>query len=259
MDNNIFQQIKDADMILVGIGEEFNGGKYCREVSGYKETIEAIGKKLPWLQPVYRDSVLGEKQDEIRKVLLKLSALLEEKNHFVISTSTNAIVSEIPWKYGFVTLPCGSMTHKQCSLGCDNVLDNVTKKEISELQSLLKADKVLDNDSYTDVLGTCPQCGAPMVLNNYYHEKYNETAYIEKWQLYTKWLQGTLNRRLLILELGSEFECPSVMRWPFEKIAFYNQKAEMIRVNERLYQLTEELKGKGQAIQQNAIEWLQGL
>ena len=61
-------------------------------------------------------------------------------------------------------------------------------------------------------------------INNVYAENYNENGYLSDWQIYTKWLQGTLNKKVLILELGVGLVFPSVIRWPFEKIAFYNQK-----------------------------------
>ncbi len=256
---DLLERVKDADMVLVGIGEEFNGIKYCKEVPAYTDNAEALAKQIPWIQPLYRDYILDEKREVIRAALLKLETILRDKNYFVISTSTNAVVSEIPWKHGYLTMPCGSMTHKQCSNGCQEVLDKVSSEALLQLSELFTGSSQVKESACIQILGTCPKCGAEMVLNNYYHDKYNEAAYLDKWQLYTKWLQGTLNKKLLILELGSEFECPSVMRWPFEKITFYNQKAEMIRVNERLYQLTEELKGKGQGIPKNAIEWLQGL
>ena len=40
-------------------------------------------------------------------------------------------------------------------------------------------------------------------------------------------------------------ELPNIIRWPFEKIAYYNRKADFFRVHGTLYQLTEELGGKG--------------
>ena len=98
-----------------------------------------------------------------------------------------------------------------------------------------------------------------MVLNNIYAENYNEKGYLEQWSLYTKWLQGTLNRKLLVLELGEGMRFPTVIRWPFEKIAYFNKKAVFVRVNEELYQLTEELSEKGLGISKNAIAWLESL
>ena len=67
-----------------------------------------------------------------------------------------------------------------------------------------------------------------------------------------------MNRKLVILELGVGMRFPSVARWPFEKIAFFNKKAEFIRVNGTLYQMSEELADKGISVAQNAVSWLQG-
>ena len=79
------------------------------------------------------------------------------------------------------------------------------------------------------------------------------------WDKYTKWLQGTLNRNVLILELGVGLKYPGVIRFPFEKAAYFNKKADFIRVHGRLYQMTEELGDKGISIAQNAVAFLAGV
>ena len=40
----------------------------------------------------------------------------------------------------------------------------------------------------------------------------------DSWETYTKWLQGTLNRNLVILELGVGMELPQLIRFPFERL-----------------------------------------
>ena len=65
--------------------------------------------------------------------------------------------------------------------------------------------------------------------------------------------------QLLILELGVSLQFPTVIRWPFEKVAFYNQKAFLYRVNEKLYQMTKELSDRGTGIEKNAIDWINEL
>ncbi len=78
----------------------------------------------------------------------------------------------------------------------------------------------------------------------------------DKWTAYNEWLGRTLNRKLCILELGVGLKYPDVIRWPFEKIAFINNKARMYRINERFYQTTEELGSKCVGIQANPMEYI---
>lgn len=76
------------------------------------------------------------------------------------------------------------------------------------------------------------------------------------WQRYMKWLQGILNKKLCILELGAGMEAPQVIRFAFEKVTFFNQKAYLYRVHSKLSQLTEELKGRGCSVAMHPADLL---
>jgi hypothetical protein len=65
-----------------------------------------------------------------------------------------------------------------------------------------------------------------------------------------------LSEDLLILELGVGLEYPTVIRFPFEKIAYINNKAYMIRVHEKLYQLTEQISKKAVSVQGNSMDYI---
>ncbi len=65
-------------------------------------------------------------------------------------------------------------------------------------------------------------------------EYYIEEGYLPRWNRYQEWLAQTLNRKLLILELGVGFRTPTVIRWPFEKTVFFNRRADMYRVNRKV-------------------------
>ena len=96
----------------------------------------------------------------------------------------------------------------------------------------------------------------PMVYNNKKAENYVEAGYLTDWQNYTRWLQGTVNKKLCVLELGVGMKYPNVIRWPFEKIVYFNQKASMFRVHSKLCQLTEEIKDKAYKIEEKPIDFL---
>lgn len=257
----LHQKIQEADMVLVGIGEEFDQVKMLCNLSGYKEGIEVLeNADLPWMIPAW-NRMFASNDSILQNGLKKLAGLLEKKNYFVVSTSTNDVIREIPWREGRLVMPCGGSSLKQCSCGCEQGLTEVTADDWKSMDNY-KSAFCSENHSEVETeinLGFCPKCGTPLILNNVYTEKYDENGYLEQWGLYTKWLQGTLNRKLLILELGVGLHCPSVIRFPFEKIGFYNQKAFFYRINENLFQLTEDLNGKGTSIAKNAIDWLEYL
>lgn len=219
MENNIKELIADADLVLIGLGREFEKDKFKQD----KSAIEALNK---------------------------LAQILEKKNYFVVSICTNNIAKDADFVSDRVVQPCGSSHRKQCVNHCEEGLLELS--DIEKERMLESCDAELD----LSFLGTCPKCGEPLVLNTVYTEQYDENGYLPDWARYTKWLQGTLNKKLCILELGVDLTYPSIIRFPFEKVAFYNNKAHFVRVNETLYHMSVEIKEKGISVPQNAVEWL---
>ena len=259
--DNIREKIKEAEMVLVGLGEEFQCPADIRKLPEYekgKEALQAAGKF--WLLPAWDDYCVRKAGADTRVVLGKFADLLAEKNYFVISVAMSDSIAGTSWKEGRLVMPCGGSAKLQCVGDCDGEPVPLSREDsclLEELMDDLYAGRFIPEKS--EKFGKCEKCGVPMVLNNIYAENYNEKGYLKQWSLYTKWLQGTLNRRVMILELGVGMKFPTVIRFPFEKVAFFNQKAEFYRINEKLYQLTEELRGKGQGISQNAIDCLRNL
>ena len=160
-------------------------------------------------------------------------------------------------------MPCGTDLRCQCNPSCVNHLQLMQRGEQERLKAKLQQWRsaiAQGKEAFMgEVMETCPVCGTKPELNNIYNSKYDENGYLPDWQIYTKWLQGTLNKKIVVLELGVGMAFPSVIRFPFEKVAYFNQKAKFYRINETLYQLTEELTPKGCGIAKNAIDWLQNL
>lgn len=86
-----------------------------------------------------------------------------------------------------------------------------------------------------------------------------ENEYLSQWELYLQWLGKTLGKELLILELGVGFSRPDVIRFPFEKTAFFNQKSRMVRVNETFPQITKELAERAEGVKESSAAWVQKL
>lgn len=258
---DILAKIAEADMVLVGLGEEFDDS-LLQKNSGYMDGVKKLKEAgLHTFLPAWNDFCM-EKQAGcgVNEALEKLRLLLEQKNYFVVSVSVGNGVRRTAWKQGRLVTPCGDTLRKQCEKGCEGVSEQVAEEESRQVRE--DFEKIYSGQFEEGILcrlGKCPVCGNRMVFQNIYGEHYNESGYLEQWQTYLKWLQGTVNKKLFVLELGVGMKFPQVIRWPFEKAAYFNQKAFFCRVNKNLYQITEELAGKGVGISQNAIEWLSGL
>lgn len=77
----------------------------------------------------------------------------------------------------------------------------------------------------------------------------------EQWNGYMNWLSRTLNRKLVILELGEGFLQPTIIRWPFEKTVAINQKASMFRVHKTFYQIADGIRERATAIKADSVEF----
>jgi hypothetical protein len=255
---SLTQLLDDAEMVLIGIGEEFDDEQFFKDDEKYAEIIDILQQYdglwlIPEVEALYRKKY-GCK---VKQVLERFAKLIEDKNYFVVSTSMNTDISDIEWKDDRFVTPCGGSKYKQCVSKCAEGLIKTDEADYAEISEyLLKPDKIKIK---APDIGKCPKCGGRLVLNNVYADDYDENGYLKKWESYTKWLQGTLNRKLLVLELGVGMKFPTVIRFPFEKVAYYNNKASFVRVNERLYQMTEELSGKGMSIAENSIDWLDAM
>lgn len=256
---DIREKIAEADIILVGLGEEFIGKDVQNKDTFEKGNQILRAEEMEWLIPFWQEYCSRREGTQLEDVIRKIQDLLSGKNYYVVCLSTDSRMNNGEWGKNHIVMPCGNNKRLQCVCGCENELIDMNESLENVLQDLFQAmydDKTNKVSDKLSELGTCNICGKNMVINTVYAENYNEKGYLDDWNLYTKWLQGTLNKKLLILELGVGMKFPSVIRWPFEKVAYFNKKAEMIRVNERFYQLTPELADKGISIPQNSIEWL---
>ncbi|MGN0424335.1 MAG: hypothetical protein ACI4FY_03380 [Acetatifactor sp.] len=262
----------DAEMILVGLGEEWDEKRVLKDCAAFRVGQQCLEEnELTWLIPAWNDYCLTRVDSKAADALDNLQRFLGEKNYFVISTSTNSLIAATPWREGRLVMPCGTAGKKQCGSDYEKKVMPLTNEDRKKLFCLMEelwelcgegadpdqqelAGGIDFRDRADRVLGICDICGRNYRLNTVYTDDYREEGYLPQWNLYTKWLQGTVNRKLLILELGVGMQFYTIIRFPFEKIAFYNQKCRFFRINEKLYQLTPELKEKGMSVSENVVD-----
>lgn len=143
------------------------------------------------------------KREDICEAYNLLAKCLEGRDYFIVTTNTDAEIFRSRLDASRITAPCGNETWRQCSRSCT--------KDIWE-----------PGEIPDDI---CPHCGAPLCGNTIDADSYIEEGYLPQWMAYTRWLTGTVNRPLLVLELGEGFKTPTVIRWPFEKTVRFNKKS----------------------------------
>lgn len=179
----------------------------------------------------------AKKVPDVQSLYEKLAVLFKDRDYFIVTTVTDGEIFKSSLDPKRITAPCGNVTWRQCSKACT--------KDIWE-----------PGEIPDDI---CPHCNAPLTGNTIEADNYIEEGYLPQWNAYTRWLSGTLNKRLLILELGVGFKTPTVIRWPFEKTVSINNKAHMYRIHGKFSQLSEGMKEKADSIALNSADFLRSL
>lgn len=225
----ILNQIKESPIILIGIGNEL----MIRGEGLEKDTASLIyARKVAEMQQEHRESL--KEYVEAYEVIRKLT---EGKDYFIVTTNTDGMLEQMQFDSERIVTPCGSIYRRQCEDVTHGVWDVGLK--------LWKEEEIC-----------CPVCHRQGKLNHIKNKPYNEAGYQQQWAVYTRWLQKTINKKIVLLELGEGFDTPTVIRWPFEKIAWINQKSVFVRVNATLPQLTEEMKERAFSVKCNSMSFL---
>lgn len=209
---------------------------------GIRERIQAGGSVLigiggEWKQnPGKEDEEKLILREEVERAYDSLYQLIKDRDYFVITTVTDGQIWKSPLDPKRIAAPCGNIGWRQCAKACTK--DIWEEGEIPD--------------------GICPHCGSLLVPNTIRCGCYIEEGYLPQWEAYTRWLSRTLNHPLTVLELGEGFALPTVIRWPFEKTVFLNQKAYLYRVHSRFSQISGEVKEKGTGIAEDSVEFING-
>lgn len=271
-------RIKDADMVLIGIGKEFGVSKddilannlVYKELNLEESSLDDLEKQ--WIEHTFiYDSINdGQNKAVMEKLnlyngLFKYLNSLGKNNYFVVTTCNDDIVTLSDFDKDRIVAPLGTYGLMKCHKGCFKTVYE-TKEVFDNIKSIIdkyrKTDDLHSDEMWNelkDAMPQCPMCKQVMSVNLYKTNNYSAEGYREQWDMYTAWLQKTLNRKIVMLELSEGFDTPTVIRWPFEKVAAVNNKAVLIRVNEKFWQIAEDIEGKAISVKSSGIRFIEDL
>ncbi len=250
------KKIQEAELVLVGIGEEcqydwsalLQDGRY-QEIEKETEGDERYAWIVPFLQKMILQRGRDERWDRAYQTLREM---LFGKNYFIVSLCLDDYLYGAGFDDSKIVSPCGGFRMMQCNKNCAGKLSDMPEKDYEAVLRYYRGEEPLVSLEEP----VCELCGEKLRFNQLGVERYAQEGYLEQWNRYTKWLQGTVNKKLCILELGAGMAYPGIVRFPFEKVAYYNQKAFMYRVHPHLFQLGEEIADRGQAVADDPIDFL---
>ncbi|BCN30445.1 SIR2 family NAD-dependent protein deacylase [Anaeromicropila herbilytica] len=278
INENVIKAIHDAEYVLIGCGTELSIDSQLEKDDFAKEILRPLNKYgiytldqfdeyiknkevKNWLETILTKYFHNRYSDV--KVYDKLYELLNGKEYFIITTNVDNLIFKSKLDSNKIVAPCGNDTLLQCENACTHDLwDGLSyiNSVIEELDNINLLIKEGNWSKIEEFYPKCKTCNGKAVFNvKKETETYIEEGYLSQWNVYLNWLMRTLNRNILMLELGENFDNPTVIRWAFEKNTFINNKAKLIRINKTFSQLTEEIKSKSMSIPMNASDFLKQL
>lgn len=252
----LYERVRDAELVLVGLGEAFEyDWNALTSDERYQEIEDEIGddEERVWIIPFLQKMILHQSRDDRwDRAYKNLKDMLAEKDFFIISLCMDDYIYEAGLSGNRIVTPCGGFRKMQCDSNCSHILSDIPQENYDAVLQYYRGE--LSINALREPV--CDQCGSKLRFNQIGVTQYTEEGYLERWNEYTKWLQKTVNRKLCVLELGVGMEYPTVIRFPFEKIVFYNQKAFLYRIHPTLYQIGEEIGNRGCAIKANPVDFL---
>lgn len=269
--------IDESEAVIIGVGNEFILDKLevIKENSTYILIKDILDKLIKTekidsiivqyvINSIYYFELQNRENKLIRNIIDLYNRLynkIKDRNYFMITTCNDSIINYSDFEKEKIASPCGDISRLQYACMCEEgeningILDG--SKCLAKIYEILSfMGKEFSVNAISNLIPKCSQCGANLSFNIHGEGIYNENGYALQWENYTKFLQRTLNKRLVLLELGVDFSTPTVIRWPFEKIAMLNNKATLYRINEKFPQLTEEIKDKGISIKQCSLTYI---
>lgn len=238
------EAIQEAEYILIGAGAGLSaaagltyGGK--RFEDNFPEFIEKYGMTdmysagfypFPseearwgyWSKHVYVNRIAPD----ALPLYKKLYELVKEKKYFVLTTNADHQFYKAEFGDDKIFATQGDYGLIQCKRGCHQKVYD----DIAMMNQMHQARKNCLIPSY--MVPKCPVCGGPMNMNlrcdSYFVE---DEAWHRAEKHFSEFLNRCRTKKTVLLELGIGFNTPTIIRFPFEKLAREKKNMTLIRLN----------------------------
>ncbi|MCI2020389.1 MAG: deacetylase SIR2 [Lentilactobacillus buchneri] len=172
-----------------------------------------------------------------------------DRHYTIINTNGDNTLEKAHFDRNRIFNYQGQYSRMQCSKFCTPVTyrdDDLIRKMVREQKEL----RVPEN-----LIPKCPNCGAPLEVN-----KRTDAGMVEdaEWHREAKNYHDFLDRwhglKVLYLEIGVGNTTPWIIRKPFWKMTRENPNALYVMLNQKDYQIPEELQGQSLRLNQDMTQ-----
>ena len=153
----------------------------------------------------------------------KLHDIIQDKDFYVITSNADGLFIKSGFEADRVFQAQGNYERLKCTMSCTPETWD-TKPFIDRILAHIDYETLQVADPAA--LPTCPYCGAPLFVAFRAREEYAQQA-----ANYQRWLDGVLDKNLVVMEIGVGFNTPGVIRWPFERLVNIHKDVSFIRIN----------------------------
>jgi NAD-dependent SIR2 family protein deacetylase len=262
--------IREADRVVIGAGSGLSaaagldfgdeadfaarfpalvrqGLKAAYQMIGYSELSEAAFWGF-WSVHVMQMR-FADGRSAVYEGLLRL---VREKDCFVLTTNVDAMFVRNGFDPNKVWSIQGDYAFLQCLRPCTT---EVWPSAPPLQRALAAIDPVTQEVADPACVPRCIHCGGSVFMNVRGGNWFVEEPYRPQMERWRAWLGGIPpGERLLLLDVGSGFNTPSVVRWPMERIALRDPEARLVRINLHHAELPRELGSRGVSVAAGARE-----
>lgn len=217
--------LRQADKILVGLGAGFPAAAGVPSLPLERKLCEKDYWQF-WL-PYIKTQRLNK---NVPPLYCQLAKLLKGKEYFVIDSNPDGFLYYSGLELARIYKAQGDMARIQCVKNCKNH-SWIGKHYFTQIEE-------------NGIVPKCPYCGNPLVMNVYVDQNFCAEPYQDKNTAYFRFINGSAQNQLVILELGVGYTMPELIRFPFEQIAMNHKHASLIRINTQHPLCIEENRNK---------------